>query len=162
VRTLPGAPPAAARTAPPARSSSPASVRTPAIADPADPGRHLVSRGTEARRVVQETLGTLYNCFKLRFCCLGPAGCSGARDDRARATSLSRAEAACVDTFRLINVRDKFIKKNIFRLKVEQKIAETTQNASARKRKPEPMDLETSRLESARSLHTELTHSRAM
>jgi hypothetical protein len=46
-------------------------------------------------------------------------------------------------------------------LKVEQNLVESTQNASARNRKRQPKDLETSRLESARSLHTELTHSRA-
>ena len=46
-------------------------------------------------------------------------------------------------------------------IKVEQKIGESTQNASVRKRKRQPQFLETSRLESARSLHTERTHSRA-
>ena len=46
-------------------------------------------------------------------------------------------------------------------IKVEQNLVESTQNASARNRKRQPKDLETSRLESARSLHTERTHSRA-
>jgi hypothetical protein len=50
---------------------------------------------------------------------------------------------------------------NDLKKKIEQRIAETTQNATARNRKPQPKDLETSRLESARSLHTERTHSRA-
>jgi hypothetical protein len=45
--------------------------------------------------------------------------------------------------------------------KVEQNLVESTQNASARNRKRQPKDLETYRLESARSLHTEPTHSRA-
>ena len=49
-------------------------------------------------------------------------------------------------------------------IKVEQNLVdlvETTQKASARNRKRQPQFLETSRLESARSLHTEPTHSRA-
>ena len=51
--------------------------------------------------------------------------------------------------------------KNTHVFKVEQKIVESTQNASVRNRKRQPQFLETSRLESARSLHTERTHSRA-
>ena len=45
--------------------------------------------------------------------------------------------------------------------KVEQNLVGSTQNVSARNRKRQPKDLETYRLESARSLHTEPTHSRA-
>ena len=46
-------------------------------------------------------------------------------------------------------------------LKVEQNLVESTQNVSARRRKRQPKDLETYRLELARSLHTEPTHSTA-
>jgi hypothetical protein len=46
-------------------------------------------------------------------------------------------------------------------LKVEQKIVESTQTASVRNRKRQPQVLETSKLESARSLHTERPHSQA-
>jgi hypothetical protein len=46
-------------------------------------------------------------------------------------------------------------------IKVEQNLVGSTQNVSARNRKRQPKDLETYRLELARSLHTEPTHSRA-
>ena len=45
--------------------------------------------------------------------------------------------------------------------KVEQNLVGSTQNVSARSRERQPKDLETYRLELARSLHTEPTHSRA-